>query len=266
MHWTDEAIILATRRHGETSLILELMTPGHGRHLGLVRGGRSRRQQPFLQAGNSLTATWRARLHDHLGNYTVEPVTERASRLMESRGGLYGLQVLTALLRLLPERDPHPRLYTALLAILDALDDPLLAGELIVRFEIEVLNDLGFGLDLASCAATGRNDDLAYVSPKSGRAVSLSAGEPYRDRLLVLPRFLLQRDEHAPAASDLLDAFRLTGFFLARHVYEPRGVEPPAARATLLGMIAGDPRPAHPPAGRLSRGVAAATQRGWEND
>lgn len=238
MHWTDEGIVLATRRHGETSLILELMTPGHGRHLGLVRGGRSRRQQPFLQAGNSLTVSWRARLHDHLGNYTVEPTAERASRLMESRTGLYGLQVLTALLRLLPERDPHPRLYTALLAILDALDEPLLAGELIVRFEMEILNDLGFGLDLASCAATGRNDELAYVSPKSGRAVSLSAGEPWRDRLLVLPRFLLEREEAVPAAADLRDAFTLTGFFLARHVYEPRGIEPPAERATFIGLLA----------------------------
>ena len=180
MQWTDEGIIIGTRRHGETSLIVELMTPAHGRHLGLVRGGRSRRLQPILQPGNSVAATWRARLDEHLGTYTVEPTTQRASRLIEGAAGLYGIQMLAGLLRLLPERDPHPRLYEGLASILDWFDEPLVAGALIVRFELKLLDDLGFGLDLERCAATGSNDDLAYVSPKSGRAVSRSAGDAYR--------------------------------------------------------------------------------------
>jgi len=239
MHWTDEAIVLATRRHGESSLILELMTPRHGRHLGLVRGGRSRRRLPFLQPGNSLSATWRARLDEHLGNFTVEPVAERASRLMEGPCGIYGLQLLAALLRLVPERDPHPALYTALAAILDHLADPLVAGELLVRFELEILNDLGFGLDLGRCAATGGNDDLAFVSPKTGRAVSRSAGEPYADRLLPLPRFLTASRDGGPDANALIDGFSLTGFFLARRVYEPRGISEPPERPGFVRLVAG---------------------------
>jgi DNA repair protein RecO (recombination protein O) len=238
MQWTDEGIIIGTRRHGETSLIVELMTPAHGRHLGLVRGGRSRRVQPMLQPGYSVTATWKARLDAHLGHYTVEGTTERAARLIEGPAGLYGIQALAALLRLLPERDPHPRLYDGLLAILDYLDDPLIAGGLIVRFELKLLDDLGFGLDLGRCAATGSNDDLAYVSPKTGRAVSRSAGEPYHDRLLRLPSFLLEAPSRArPDAEAVAEAFHLTGYFLARHVYEPRGLPPPEARAAFLGLV-----------------------------
>ena len=239
MQWTDEGVIIGTRRHGETSLIVELMTAEHGRHLGLVRGGRSRRVQPMLQPGNSVNATWRARLDAHLGHYTVDGTTERAGRLIEGPTGLYGIQTLAALLRLLPERDSHPKLYDGLVAILDYLDDPLIAGGLIVRFELKLLDDLGFGLDLSECAATGSNDDLAYVSPKTGRAVSRSAGEAYHDRLLKLPPFLLEVPSEArPDAEAVTAAFHLTGYFLARHVYEPRGLEPPEARAAFLSLIA----------------------------
>ena len=239
MQWSDEGIIIGTRRHGETSLIVELMTPVHGRHLGLVRGGRSRQRQPLLQPGNSVMATWRARLDAHLGHYTVEGTTQRAARLIENAAGLYGIQALAALLRLLPERDPHPKLYDGLLAILDFLDDPLIAGGLLVRFELKLLDDLGFGLDLERCAATGTNDDLAYVSPKTGRAVSRSAGEPYHDRLLALPSFLMEAPSTSrPDAVAVADAFRLTGYFLARHVYEPRGLAPSEARASLMALVA----------------------------
>mgnify|MGYP001545941888 CR=1 FL=1 len=239
MQWTDDGIIIGTRRHGETSLIVELMTPAHGRHLGLVRGGRSRRLQPVLQPGNSVTATWRARLHEHLGTYALDATVQRASRLIEGPSGLYGIQALAALLRLIPERDSHPELYEALEAILDFLDDPLVAGGLIVRFELRLLDDLGFGLDLERCAATGVSDDLIYVSPKSGRAVCRAAGLSYKDKLLALPDFLLQSPTIAPhSPEELANAFRLTGYFLARHVYEPRGIEPSGARASLLGLIA----------------------------
>ena len=237
MEWTDEGIVIGTRRHGETSLIVELMTPAHGRHLGLVRGGRSRRMQPVLQPGNSVHATWRARLDEHLGNYTIEGTKSRAARLIDSAAGLYGIQAVAGLLRLLPERDPHRQLYDGLSAILDWLDDPLIAGAVIVRFELKLLEELGFGLDLDECAATGSNDDLAYVSPKTGRAVSRASGEPYRDRLLPLPAFLVTPATARPDARDLADAFRLTGYFLDRHVFEPRGIKPPEARASLLSLV-----------------------------
>jgi DNA repair protein RecO (recombination protein O) len=237
MQWSDDGIIIGTRRHGETSLIVELMTRGHGRHLGLVRGGRSRRQQPVLQPGNSVIATWRARLHEHLGHYTVEPTVQRAARLIESAAGLYGIQMLAGLLRLLPERDPHGQLYEALTAIVDLLDEPPVAAALIVRFELRLLEDLGFGLDLDRCAATGANDDLAYVSPKTGRAVSRSAGEAWHDKLLSLPAFLLAPASATVPAADLVRAFQLTGYFLSRHVFEPRGLQPPDARARFIGLI-----------------------------
>jgi DNA repair protein RecO (recombination protein O) len=238
MQWTDEAIILATRRHGETSLILELMTAAHGRHLGLVRGGRTRRRLPFLQPGNSVEVTWRARLDEHLGHLAVDTTVERASRLMEGAAGLYGLQMLAALLRLLPERDPHPALHAALGPALDALENPLAAGEVLIRFELAMLNELGFGLDLSQCAATGTTVDLAFVSPRTGRAVSRAAGDAYSERLLALPRFLTRGANAPPTAAELHAAFGLTGYFFERHVYEPRGIAAEPSRERLLALIA----------------------------
>lgn len=234
MQWTDEAIFLGARRHGETSIIAEMMTREHGRHLGLVRGGRSRTMQPMLQPGNRLDVVWRARLDEHLGEYRVEPLTLRAARLMETATAVYGVQALAALLRLLPERDPHPHLFGMLDIILDHLHEAKAAGELFIRFELAVLNDLGFGLDLAQCAATGTREELVYVSPKSGRAVCREAGEPWADKMLALPLFLSAGAPSAATAESLADAFRLTGFFLGRHVYEPRGITPGAAREGFL--------------------------------
>ena len=234
MQWQEEAIVLGIKRHGETSVIAEVMTRARGRHLGMVRGGRSRTMQPVLQPGNLVDVTWRARLDEHLGEFRMEPVRQRAARLMEQATSLYGLQSMAALLRLLPERDPHPHLYDALDLILDHMDNPADAGALFVRFELAVLNDLGFGLDLNACAATGQRHDLIYVSPKSGRAVSRDAGSPYADRMLRLPEFLGAGDvsERPPATEDGLDAaFRLTAYFLHRHVYDPRGIPMPSARA-----------------------------------
>lgn len=230
MQWTDEAILLGVRRHGETSVIAEIMTRERGRHLGMVRSGRSRSMQPVLQPGNRLEVTWRARLDEHLGEFRVEPLVLRAGRLMESATAVYGVQALAALLRLLPERDPHLHLYETLDIVLDHLDDASVAGELFVRFELAVLNDLGFGLALEECAATGSHEDLAYVSPKTGRAVSRLAGEPYSDRMLLLPDFLKAGMSKAADAETLAAAFRLTQFFLQRHVYEPRGIVAGAAR------------------------------------
>ncbi len=237
MEWRDEGIIIGSRRHGESSVILEVMSRGHGRHMGIVRGGRSRRMQPVLQAGNRVELVWRARLDEHLGMFQVEPLELNAARLLSSACAVYALQTLAAHLRLLPERDPHAGLFETLAIVLEHLEDPATAAELLVRFELMVLEELGFGLDLGSCAATGVTRDLVYVSPKSGRAVSRLAGDPYRDRMLPLPAFL-NADAGQRGDSDAIqDAFRLTGFFFNRHVYEPRGIEPPETRAGFLAAL-----------------------------
>ncbi|MCM2455486.1 DNA repair protein RecO [Rhizobium sp. CG4] len=230
MQWQDEAIILGVRRHGETSVIAEVMSRSRGRHLGMVRSGRSRSMQPVLQPGNLVDVTWRARLHDHLGEYRMEPVRLRAAQLMETATAVYGVQAMGALLRLLPERDPHPHLFEAMNVILENMTNPADAGELFVRFELAVLNDLGFGLDLSECAATGTRDELVYVSPKTGRAVCRAAGHPYADRMLMLPPFLGRQGRAAATCESLTAASRLTGHFLNRHVYEPRGLNDNAAR------------------------------------
>lgn len=238
MEWRDEGIILGTRRHGETSVILEVMTRAHGRHLGLVRGGRSRKVQPVLQAGNRVDLVWRARLDEHLGAFQVEGIALNAARLFDSAMAVYGLQTLAAHLRLIPERDAHPALFELLGVLIDHLDDPLVAGELVARFEIMILEELGFGLDLSECAATGLRTDLTYVSPRSGRAVSREAGAPWHDRMLSLPPFLLQGGERRADLASVQSAFRLTGFFFGRHVYEPRGVASPEARDGFLSALA----------------------------
>ncbi len=237
MEWTDEAIILGVRRHGETSAIVELMTAAHGRHLGLVRGGASRRVTPILQPGNGVRAVWRARLHEHLGNYAIEGTALRADKLMASAAASYGMQTLAALLRLVPERDPHQDLYHALDLVVGHLHEPALAAPLIVRFELQLLRELGFGLNLVSCAATGGAGELVYVSPKSGRAVSRDAGEPWKDQLLALPAFLNGNGADA-SGDDIAAGFALTGFFLERRVFEPRGLALPETRAAFLATIA----------------------------
>lgn len=237
MEWRDEGIVLGVRRHGETSAILEVMTPAHGRHLGLVRGGRSRRMQPVLQPGNRVGVVWRARLDEHLGSFQVEPVALNAARLLASASAVYGMQTLAAHLRLLPERDPHRSLYEALGLLLDHLDDPTAAAELIVRFELFLLDELGFGLDLSRCAVTGTRDDLTYVSPRTGRAVSAGAGAPWHGKLLALPVFLTAGPGGRGDAAGFEAAFALTGFFLHRHVYEPRAVREPQAREGFLTAL-----------------------------
>jgi DNA repair protein RecO (recombination protein O) len=238
MEWTDEGIVLGTRRHGEANAILEVLTRGHGRHLGLVRGGASSRLRPMLQPGNVVRTVWRARLDEHLGNYTVEPLQLHAASMLGAPHVVYGVIHLAALCRLLPERDPHPEVHDWLAAALLQLDEPLTAGAEVVRFELKMLAELGFGLDLSSCAATGTRDDLGYVSPRSGRAVSRGAGEPWHDRLLRLPPFLLD-EAGTPTASDLADGFALTGFFLARHVLEPRGLTFADARQGFVAAVLG---------------------------
>ncbi|MFY8113347.1 MAG: DNA repair protein RecO [Rhabdaerophilum sp.] len=243
MEWQDEGLILSVRRHGERDVILETMTRGHGRHLGLVRGGRSARQAPGLQPGNRVALTWRARLEEHLGQFTAEPLQSRAGLVLSDPLALHAVTHLASLLRLMPERQGHGGLYDAADGLCQLLAEPMLLGAVMVRFEITILAELGFGLDLSCCAATGSTADLTHVSPKSGRAVSAGAAEPYRDRLLPLPAFLL--GQALPEADPLaIEAgFRLSGHFLERHLFGPRGLDPSATRqpflAALQGRIAG---------------------------
>lgn len=233
MQWADQGIVLGVRRQGETSVILEALTRGHGRHLGLVHGGRSRRQQPVLQPGNAVQLTWRARLDEQLGAFAVEADTLHAARILGSGTALRAVGHVTALLRLLPERDPHPLLFDRVAALMAGLQHAETVGALVARFELALLAELGFGLDLGSCVATGVDDDLVYVSPKSGRAVSRQAGEPWHERLLPLPAFLLD-DRAEPDAAAVEQAFRLTGYFIERDLLEPRGLVMPDGRAALI--------------------------------
>jgi DNA repair protein RecO (recombination protein O) len=238
MEWTDEGVVLGVKRHGEANAILDLLTREHGRHLGLVRGGGGSRMRPVLQPGNTIRAVWRARLDEHLGHYQVEGLRLRAASFLAMAHALYGVTHLCGLVRLLPERDPHPAIHAALDDVLDQLGNPHLAAMLVARFELQMLAELGFGLDLGTCEATGGRDNLIYVSPKSGRAVSRDAGEPWHERLLRLPSFLGKG--HAPGDTppeDVIDGFALTGFFLARHVLDPRGLPIPQARTAFVAAI-----------------------------
>jgi DNA repair protein RecO (recombination protein O) len=238
MEWTGDGIVLGVRRHSEANAILELITREHGRHLGLVRGGAGSRMRPVLQPGNSVRAVWRARLDEHLGHFVVEGLQLRAASLLPVSHAVFGITYLAALCRLLPERDPHPAIYDAVLRILDRIHDRALAGACVAQFELQLIAELGFGLDLDQCALTGEAVDLAYVSPKSGRAVSRAAGTPWADKLLRLPPFLADEElRAAPSREELADAFALTGFFLSRHVYEPRGEAQPEARDRFLSAI-----------------------------
>ncbi len=240
MEWRDEGVVIGVRRHGEHSAIVEAMTRSHGRHFGLVRGGRSARLGAALQPGNSLGLVWRARLDEHLGAFAVEPLASRAGRLMGSAMALAGINYLGALMRLLPERDPHEAVYEALTVVADRLDDSAVAPALVALFEAQVLAECGFRLDLSRCAATGVSESLAYVSPRSGRAVSLEAGGPWRDRLLPLPAFLRDgaRPEAPPSAEEVADGFRTTGFFLQRDVFAARGEPLPDSRRAFLAAAA----------------------------
>jgi DNA repair protein RecO (recombination protein O) len=237
MLWTDEGVVLAIRRHGESAAIVSVFTRDHGRCAGLVRGGFGRRARAIWQQGNVLQVTWRARLAEQLGALSGELKAPLAARLLADPGRLAGLAAACALLELtLPERDPHPHLFAALEGYLEQLvgDREWLEGY--VRFELGLLAELGFGLDLSRCAVTGASEDLVYVSPSSGRAVSRAGAGAYADRLLPLPPFLLGRGPADPA--QLTAGLRLTGTFLRRHLFDASDRSPPEARDRLLARLA----------------------------
>lgn len=243
MQWSDEGLVLSARKHGETSLIVSLLTREHGRHAGLVRGGAGRRARGVYQPGNLLAADWRARLAEHLGSYRCELLRAYSAELLTERLPLLALESAASLLdSALPERQPHDGLFAAFHALVQALDGPNWAVAY-VWWEIGLLAGLGFGLDLESCAATGDTKNLIYVSPRTGRAVSAAAGEPYRERMLRLPAFLTATDSDdapdAPLGRDDTEAgLALTGHFLEHHVFAAQDRHLPGARVRLAEALA----------------------------
>lgn len=236
MDWSDEGIVLAARPHGESGLIASLLTRAHGRHAGFVPGGGSRRASPVWQPGNVVEVNWRARLPDQLGNYAGELREPHAARALDDALDLAGLAAACAVAdAALPEREPHPAMFDGFRAFLSALGHP---GWPIVyvRLELGLLQELGFGLDLEKCAATGTTEDLAYVSPKTGRAVSRAAAGPYKEKLLVLPAFLSTGASQAEGG-ELQEALDLTGYFLERHVFWPHNKPLPPARARFMETL-----------------------------
>lgn len=237
MEWSSEGVILSVRPHGETSGIVELLTPDRGRHAGLVRGARSKRLRGELQPGNRIRATWKARLSEHLGLFQTELTEPSGAALLEDRLALSGLNAACALASaLLPEREPHSAVYDAFSLLVEHLPDIDVWPALMVRFEAGLLADLGYGLDLSKCAASGVRDELVWVSPNTGRAVSAEAGEPYRDKLLVLPPFLLGA-QAALRPGDVEAGFRLTGWFLERRILWLADRNLPEARAVMLERL-----------------------------
>ncbi|MBU1210429.1 MAG: DNA repair protein RecO [Alphaproteobacteria bacterium] len=237
MEWIDEGIVISVRPHGETSAIADVFTRGHGRACGLVRGGRSRQLRPVLQIGNHVEARWNARLSEHLGNFRIELQRGYAASAMNYAARLAALSSICTLLRHLPERDAHANLYEITMFVLSFLDDDKVWPGLMVRWELALLEELGFGLDLSECAATGSNDQLIYVSPKTGRAVSASAGEPYKSVLLPLPGFLNKGRPGDVQPGDVESGFQLTGFFLEKHLFMPKGEQLPDVRTRMIDLV-----------------------------
>lgn len=240
MEWRDEGLLLSVRPHGETGAVIETLTENHGRHLGLVRGGASRKRAAELQPGAQLALTWRARLEDHLGVFTAEPIRGRAGAILDQPLALAAMRAACAqLVAYLPEREAQPQLYAPTIALFDAFADPAVWPGLYAHWEVILLETLGFGLDLSTCAVTGQTQELIWVSPKSGRAVSRSAGEPYADRLLELPAFL--RLGGPCDGAEFASALRLTGRFLEKWAAPALGLEaPPSARARLAALAERD--------------------------
>ncbi len=244
MDWSDDAIVLSARRHGETSAIVTLLTRARGAHAGLVKGGFSKRTRPTVEPGNRVHASWRARLADHLGHYHLEAIHSHGAQLLDAPDRLAGLSAALAVCAAaLPEREPHPALYEVLGAFLEALENDEIGrrveawGSLYVKFEVGLLQELGFRLDLDHCAATGATEGLVWVSPKSGRAVSREAGIPYENQLLALPAFVREEGAVAQSPGDVLQGLKLTGYFLERHLFAPHDQHLPQARARLVERV-----------------------------
>jgi DNA repair protein RecO (recombination protein O) len=243
MEWIDEGIVLSARPHGENAAVVTLLTAAHGRHAGLVPGGQGRAARPVLQPGNRVSVKWRARILDHLGNYTLELVAAQAALWLDSQEILAIISSACAVTEAsLPERQPMPGVYAGLATLLSMQDADLWAP-VYIKWEMALLQALGYGLDLSQCAASGKTENLAYISPRTGRAISREEGEPYQGKLFPLPTFLLGGG--AWNTADILQGLEITGHFLSRHVFAnphsrhliPRDGDLPQARQRLLDFF-----------------------------
>jgi len=237
IEWQAEGIILSSRIHGESDSVVSIFTRSRGRHLGLVKGGASRKRRGSLQPGTLVGVRWRARLEEHLGNYACETIHTYAVEAMTDSRRLICLSTICAMAdRILPEREPHERLYQSTLDLLNIVAKSE-SGAAYVKWELLLLAEMGFGLELRSCAATGQPTDLTYVSPKSGQAVSKEAGAPYHNKLLALPKFLLDEAALGPLNADVLDGFNLTGYFLDMHLFRPHERLIPPVRSRFMELF-----------------------------
>ena len=237
MNWTDEGIVLSARKHGESGAIVTLMTRENGRHAGMVRGGSGSRARGIYQTGNLVAVDWRARLSDHLGTYNCELLQANAALLMTERLQLLALSASAGLVeRLMPEREPQQDTFASLAALIQILcaDENWL--RLYVEWELGLLKQLGYGLDLTRCAATGSTEDLTFVSPRSGCAVSYGPGRPYREKLFDLPPFFKSNVPN-PTFRDIRAGLRITGYFLSRYAEDAGAGELPKSRARFIEQV-----------------------------
>ena len=235
--WEDIGIVIGTRKYADHDLIVTILTQDHGRHLGLIKGGRGRKMRGGIQPGNILQAKWRARLNEHLGSYVCEPQELFAPEIMLCKIKLIELGSLCAMLNLvLPEREPHKFIYDLTYHLIKNLGSNTWYAEYVICEHL-LLKALGFGLDLVSCAATGQTEELIYVSPKSARAVSKQGGAAYKDRLLPLPNFLKTQHCHDIPTDDILNGLKLTGYFLSQNLLQPYNKKLPAGRENLINLI-----------------------------
>ncbi|AGI66064.1 DNA repair protein RecO [Octadecabacter antarcticus 307] len=237
IEWRDEGALVRVRKHGESSAIIEVFTASRGLTAGIVRGGTSRKIAPTLQPGAQLDVTWKARLEDHLGSFTVEPIRSRTAQVMQDRLALAGLNAVTGLLSfLLPDREAHAPLYARTIQLLDLLGQNDVWPLAYLQWEVALLDEMGFGMDLSACAVSGLNDDLFYVSPRTGRAVSRLAAGEWADRLLPLPHVLLGKGD--ADLNEIVLALRTTGHFLNNHLAKSLGDRPiPEARQRLIDAM-----------------------------
>ena len=235
MEWQDEAIVLSAARHGEADAVLEVMTRSHGRARGFIKGGLGRRNRANLSVGNRLSVKWWARLENNLGRFTIELIHSPLGQMMGDGARISALSAVTAVVSsTLPERENHEAVFDGLTSVLDLLEHDeggaALWGGALVRLEAAILVDLGYGLDLSECAGGGDAGNLAFISPKTGRAVSAEMGAPYKEKLLPLPAFLSKGKLGDASAEDVLAGLRLTGYFLDRNVWAVHGTGQPPAR------------------------------------
>ena len=237
MEWRDHGILLSSKKHGETSAIIEVFTPNHGKHLGVVRAGTSRKLAPILQPGAQVNLTWRARLQDHIGTFSVELSRSRSAIALSDRLALSGLNAVVATLRsVLPEREAMGEFYEATEQLLDHLDQSDIFPLIYLKWEMFLLETMGYGLDLTTCAVTGKTSDLLYISPKSGHAVSTHGAGQWKDRLLPLPVVMIGKGSGDKV--EVLAALNVTGFFIENHLFKGLGLDRvPYARAHLLELI-----------------------------